>query len=120
MIKYSRTPRLHQTEHKTAHLDQPIDGITQKSPRAPPAGRPPHPAAPNRLPPRSNPTHRPAPTHRPRPVQEGASLVQTVESLAGYDIYLGVHGAQLTNTIYGAQGLVLVEFADNTKDNVRV
>ncbi|CAM9852900.1 unnamed protein product [Ectocarpus sp. 4 AP-2014] len=37
------------------------------------------------------------------------SLKKMVGSLSGYDIYLGVHGAELTNTLYGNQGLVLVE-----------
>lgn len=42
-----------------------------------------------------------------------------VGSLSGYDIYLGVHGAELTNVLYGNQGLVLVEVMSEGWDKVR-
>lgn len=51
--------------------------------------------------------------------QDGDSLKSVLGSLSGYDIYVGVHGAQLTNTLYGAQGLVLVEVSDRSRDSVR-
>ena len=41
--------------------------------------------------------------------QSNAALSSVLGSLAGYDIYIGVHGAQLANIVYGAPGLVLVE-----------
>lgn len=42
-----------------------------------------------------------------------------IGTLSGYDIYLGVHGAQLTNVLYGNQGLVLVEVTSDGWDKVR-
>jgi len=42
-----------------------------------------------------------------------------IASLAGYDIYLGVHGAQLTNIVYGNDGLVLVEIMNDIWEKVR-
>ncbi|CAM9196307.1 unnamed protein product [Ascophyllum nodosum] len=41
--------------------------------------------------------------------ESNAALSSVLGSLAGYDIYIGVHGAQLANIVYGAPGLVLVE-----------
>lgn len=42
-----------------------------------------------------------------------------IGSLAGYDVYLGVHGAQLTNIVYGNEGLVLVEVMNDAWEKVR-
>ncbi|CAB1103466.1 unnamed protein product [Ectocarpus sp. CCAP 1310/34] len=47
------------------------------------------------------------------------SLKKMVGSLSGYDIYLGVHGAELTNVLYGNQGLVLVEVMSEGWDKAR-
>ncbi|CAM9265585.1 unnamed protein product [Hapterophycus canaliculatus] len=49
-------------------------------------------------------------------VQDSDSLKTMIGALTGYDIYLGVHGAQLTNVLYGNQGLVLVEVTSDGWD----
>lgn len=54
-----------------------------------------------------------------QPHQDGDTLEGMIGSLSGYDIYLGVHGAELTNVLYGNQGLVLVEVTSDGWDKVR-
>ena len=51
--------------------------------------------------------------------QDSESLKTLIGSLSDYDIFLGVHGAQLTNVLYGKEGLVLVEFTSAFWDKVR-
>lgn len=51
--------------------------------------------------------------------QDSASLETLIGPLSDYDIFLGVHGAQLTNILYGKEGLVLVEVTNASWDKVR-
>ncbi|CAM9773321.1 unnamed protein product, partial [Pylaiella littoralis] len=48
--------------------------------------------------------------------QEEGDLKSIIGSLSGYDVYIGVHGAELTNILYGNQGLVLMEITSDGWD----